>query len=219
MSVWLNDWWPQESRGALIRCYALCPRDKKQSLGFTLGATLGVLKFSSPQMRGIRTTSVKHEQLAPGHNDLKEPWQMVMLGAAEKGKITPKNQCHSALGDLASWPQCHWSAIPRACDWVPLPTGFSHLPRNAKPQSALPGAISGAQEWPNAPSLIYLGDKKYFLHLTGHQWVLQNPGTPGNVSASHFLWLQPLALQRDENDKLCFAPPEGIPLVWLLLSS
>lgn len=42
--------------------------------------------------------------------------------------------------------------------------------------------------------------QKYFLHLAGHQWVLQNPETLGNVSASNFLWLLPLALQGDEND-------------------
>ena len=35
-----------------------------------------------------------------------------------------------------------------------------------------------------------------FLHMMGHQWMLQSPGSPCNISATPFLQLLPLALER-----------------------
>ena len=50
--------------------------------------------------------------------------------------------------------------------------------------------------------------------------MLQSTGTHGNICASHFLQLLPLAPQgMDEDGEHCSAPQEGIPLVLLLLSS
>lgn len=100
-------------------------------------------------------TSVEHEQLVPGQNDPKVPWKVVMLGAAEKGKITSKNQCQSALGG-----HCFLTAVPvisySQCMWLSVSSHRLLTPPKRCPNPNLPylEPSQGLQE--SDPSLIYL---------------------------------------------------------------
>ena len=61
-------------------------RTRSKAWGPPCRPTLGAKKASSRRARGMRATSVEHEQQARGHNGPREPWQGPMLNAAEDSK-------------------------------------------------------------------------------------------------------------------------------------
>ena len=81
--------------------------------------------------------------------------------------------------------------MSRTCFWC---TGWSRLPGDAQalfslnlePAQGLPRVAKGPR--PHRP-----WGPESFLHVAGHQWLLQSAGTRGNISASHCSWLLPLA--------------------------
>jgi len=119
------------------------------------------------------------------------------------------------------------------------------------PEPSSPSACShllGFREWPHAPGLIRLWGKNPSRAWQDTSGCSKAPnGTPGNISASYFLWLLPLSWQglrvassavllkkiflpwlchchpaeRDwpPSDEFGSAPQEGIPLVVPPLSS
>lgn len=203
---------------SLIRCYALCPREQEAIPGVHPQSHYGSLEIFLPPDEGLKDHLYRASAAGTWP---KWPKGTLTRGHAwccrERSNNTqgPVPACPG--GTLLSDPSAGHQLFPEPVSECLFPQ-VSHTSQDIpKPQSALPGPISGAPRVAKCPQSDLPWGKNTSCTWQSTSGCFKTLG-PLATSLHPISWGCPWLFRWDVNDKLCFASPEGIPLVWLLLS-